>query len=564
MFKNLTIRKKMIFKILGVTIITYSITLGYISYNLRSIITSSFNEVLVVTIIIGIIGLVLLSLVVWNTVGRITSSLKSSNVLLKNLAKGEVDMAKQVEVKSNDEIGDIALSVNKLMFELNKKAEFAQRIGIGNLSADFESAGENDVLGNSLVQMRDNLTDVIRETNEVVIKAGDEGDLSARMAVDDKDGAWQKLGNSVNNLLESIAKPFGIINRIVNSMAEGNLADRYTDEAQGEILNLANNLNKALDNLNILLGRIVNNSNIISDSSNEMLIASEEMNTNTGEIASAIAEMSSGAQTQVSKVDESSNLVEQILTSANEMGDKSEQINSVAHLVSESSEKGLKMINKVGFSMNDIKSFANDTNDSIKVLTERSQEITRVLGIITDIASQTNLLALNAAIEAAQAGEAGRGFAVVAEEIRKLAEDSRKSAQEIEKLVKDVQQDTASAAKVIEVMNESIEGGEQASVDASEAFKEIASSGEKNLSISKEILDSSKVQIESIKNVVSITEGIVVIAEETAAGTEEVASSATELSSGMQNYTEKSQRVTELAQELKNEASKFRLKGKES
>ncbi len=527
-------------------------------------ITSTFNSVFIWTLISGFLGLVVLSLVVWNTVGKITFSLKESSMLLKDLAAGELDLERQIKVKSNDEIGEIASSVNRLMIELKKKAEFSKQVGDGNLDVDFESAGENDLLGNSLIQMRNNLRSVIEETNEVVAKAGEEGELSARMDHRNKTGAWSDLSGSINNLLDTVGRPFSVLDQIVNSMADGNLSERYSENAKGEILNLANNLNYALDSLNKLLGGIVENASSISSSTSEMLVASEEMNTNTGEIASAIAQMSSGAQTQVSKVDESSNLVENILSSANQMGEKSEQINEAAKLVSDSSEKGLKMINKVGFSMNDIKAYAKETSDSINVLTDRSKEITRVLGIITDIASQTNLLALNAAIEAAQAGEAGRGFAVVAEEIRKLAEDSRKSAQEIEKLVKDVQQDTASAAKVIEVMNESISGGEQASSDASEAFREIASNGQKNLDISKEILDASTMQIESIKDVVSITEGIVVIAEETAAGTEEVASSASELSSGMQNYTEKSQKVTELVQELKLEVSRFRLSGQEA
>ena len=525
-------------------------------------ITSYFNETLTETLLFGIVGLVLLSLVVWNIARKITKSLEDSSLLLKDLALGELNMGQQINVRSNDEVGEIALSVNKLMFELNKKAEFSKEIGEGNLDADFECSSDNDVLGNSLLQMRDNLRNVIDETNEVIQHAGEQGDLTSRINTEEKTGAWQELSTSINNLLETVANPIGEVNRIVNAMAEGDLSERYTGDAKGEILNLAQNLNKALDSLNNLLGGIVDNANVISESSSEMQQASEEMNTNTGEIASAIAQMSSGAQTQVSKVDESSTLVENILNSANNMGQRAEEINEAAHKVFESSENGLKMINKVGFSMTDIKAFANDTDKSIKILTERSKEITRVLGIITDIASQTNLLALNAAIEAAQAGDAGRGFAVVAEEIRKLAEDSRKSASEIEKLVKDVQQDTSQAAKVIEIMNESIVGGEQASNDASEAFKEITSRGNQNLEISKEILDSSKTQIQSIKNVVTITEGIVVIAEQTAAGTEEVASSATELSAGMQNYTEKSQRVTEVSQELKQEVSKFKLKDK--
>jgi len=525
-------------------------------------ITAEFNYTFYITLGFGALGLLFLSLVIWKISTTITSSLDESNSLLKDLAVGNLDTSKKLSLNGKDELSEIASSVNMLMEELNSKAEFSKQIGEGNLDADFRSAGENDVLGDSLLKMRNNLRIVIDETNEVVGQAGDEGNFSARMRSEDKSGAWQELALSINDLLESVGRPLHAVNQIVNSMAEGDLSVRYSDEAKGDILKLADNLNIALTNLDELLGGIVNNANVIGDSSMEMLTASEEMNTNTGEIASAIAQMSNGAQNQVSKVDESSNLVESILRSANDMGHQAEEITNAAKKVAESSDTGLKMVNKVGFSMQDIKAFANDTNESIKVLTERSKEITRVLAIITDISSQTNLLALNAAIEAAQAGDAGRGFAVVAEEIRKLAEDSRNSAREIEKLITDVQTDTSNAAQVIEVMNQSIKGGEVASNDASEAFKEIANSSVGNLKISEQILNASKGQMESIKNVVSITEGIVVIAEQTAAGTEEVASSATELSAGMENYTQRSVKVTEITTQLKERVGKFKLSGK--
>ncbi len=522
-------------------------------------ITAPFNTTFQITILVGVIGLVLLTLVILRISNGITNSIESSNSLLKNLALGNLDQNKKLVVNSSDELGQMANSVNVLVDELNKKAVFSIEVGKGNLDTNFAVASDQDSLGLSLLKMRDNLKNVLDETNAVVGRAGTDGDLSARINAEGKQGGWKDLTESINNLLSSVSTPVMAVNKIVNAMAEGDLSQRFSEEAHGDMERLSNNLNKALDSLNELLKSIAGNAEVIDESSAEMRVVSEEMNTNTREIASAISEMSNGAQTQVSKVDESSNLVEGILRSSTEMGDRAETINDAAQKGVSSSEKGLEMVNKVVFNMTDISEYSTKTQESIQVLTERSTEITRVLGVITEIASQTNLLALNAAIEAAQAGEAGRGFAVVAEEIRKLAEDSRNSAKEIEKLVNDVQTDTTEAAKVIEIMGSSVKNGEQASKEASEVFKEIAETSDKTFSHSQEILQATKLQVKDINEVVAITENVVVIAEETAAGTEQVASSATELSSGMTGYSEKSQKLADVANELKERLKKFIL-----
>lgn len=459
---------------------------------------------------------------------------------------------------SSFQLNDQLAEMKRLALDVKKVAT-----NISNSDDEMEVEENETSVSEALASVNEQFTTVINEfineTNEVVSRAGEEGDLSARISVDGKSGVWKELAESINNMLISVSTPIVLVNEIVNTMSRGILTKRYDVEARGDIKSLADDLNNALDSLTGLLNQIAGGIKSVEEASGTMLLSGEEMNSSTDEIAGAIAEMSHGAQRQVANIEQTSNILESILTSAKEMEEKTISINEAAKAGVDNSEKGMQMVENVVLDIENISKFSTETQESISVLNERSKEISRVLGVITEISSQTNLLALNAAIEAAQAGEYGRGFAVVAEEIRKLAEDSRKSAQEIEKLVEDVRQDTGHAVTVMNNMNSSVQSGVKSSKETAEVFNSISDGSKQSLNLSEDVLQTTKSQTKSISNVVSNVESVVVIAEQTAAGTEEITSSANELSSGMGNFNDKSKNLNDIALHLKEGMNKFVL-----
>ncbi|MEO1052554.1 MAG: PAS domain S-box protein [Bacteroidota bacterium] len=382
---------------------------------------------------------------------------------------------------------------------------------------------------------------------------------AAYTPITNDNGETQKVIEIAKDI-SGVKLPVLEVNKVISQMAQGDLTPKFDTEAEGYVLEMGEALNEAMENLNGLLKTIDQSAQQVADSSESMMDRSQGMKHNTSEVASAIAQMSKGAQDQAARTDESSKLVEDVMTSALDMEKKADAINTVAENGKKGSEEGLKVINNLVENMSKIGSSAQLTSDSIKILTERADEIARTLNVITDIAAQTNLLALNAAIEAARAGDAGRGFAVVAEEIRKLAEDSRKSAVDIEKIIGDVQKDTQSAGRAIETMETSVNNGQSATSQAEDIFHQITSLSEQVFDYSTQIREATVGQKQSIDIVVKNIEQIVVIAEETAAGTQQVASSSQELDSGMEDVAASSNELAAVATELQAGVNQFKLR----
>ncbi len=143
------------------------------------VILSDANKNLVISGLAGLAGCFLIALITWLVARRITTPLVKTTSILKDLSIGKIDESSNIEVKTHDEIGEMGKALNTMTNSLKTNAEFAIEIGKGNLEKEFHPLSDQDVLGNSLLQMRSNLQE-LREINnsnnwlkESVMKIGE-------------------------------------------------------------------------------------------------------------------------------------------------------------------------------------------------------------------------------------------------------------------------------------------------------------------------------------------------------------------------------------------------------
>ncbi len=342
-------------------------------------------------------------------------------------------------------------------------------------------------------------------------------------------------------------------------VAQGDVSEGLTVSDSELLGDLADAQNRMVNGLKSLVGGIRETTVHMGAIIEELAASSQQVNSATQEFSSTIQQVSRGAQNQARTVEEAVQVINEIADMAVEVAERSRGAVDTSLRANQIAQQGGQSAELTASRMNQLQGAVEEATSIIRSLGERSMQIGLIVDVITNIANQTNMLALNAAIEASRAGEHGRGFAVVAEEVRGLAEGSKRAADQIAKMVRDTENETNRVVRVMESSQDTVVGSIQVITETVNALRDVAEVVNEMAGVVDSISMAAERQRQAATRVAKTSEDIAAISEETAASTEEASATAEEQTASMEEMTASIQELAEVSEKLREAVAEFRL-----
>lgn len=314
---------------------------------------------------------------------------------------------------------------------------------------------------------------------------------------------------------EPLNKTLKILQEIAEG--EGNLTKRVDKLSNDEIGEVSRWFNKFINNQMNILFRVKKSVKITKSSVGIVSKITNEVKNGMSKIEDTVVSLLENSKEQNSVFQDTKDKFYDITASIQEMDSLILNISSIIQETNDISIKANESSNGVLNNMKDLEIVIKKTVLAIENLKRNSQEITKVMSVISDISEQTQLLALNATIEAARAGEEGRGFSIVASEISKLATESQQATKSIDSVINSIQEQTQDVFQYAQDINFKVDVSMK---NVSESIKNFINVNEDINIISKSMNTISKITSNQSNDVSDVMNNTSIMADKINQSTE--------------------------------------------
>lgn len=333
------------------------------------------------------------------------------------------------------------------------------------------------------------------------------------------------------------------IGEVLSNLSSGDLTRKVVIFKDDPLEKVKRDLNKSIDNLTGLISEVMEMIGDLDHAMTDILSGTDEIARASQTVATTAQKTSDDAKSQLSQLEQVSREVAELSTAVEKIATSSHNMAETSRQVLTAEESARKLGKDATGKMNIVQDLSRRAMDEMVTLDGKTQEISNIVKVITDIANQTNLLALNAAIEAARAGEHGRGFAVVAGEVRNLAGGSKNATKNIDNVIRDISNSSGHTVNSMKKAYEEIITGIRSVEITIEALNQMAAGVRATADSIGEISKATENQAVATGNVMSNvdlihdlivknernTEHLAALAEESSASIEEIASATNEI-----------------------------------